>query len=184
MQNTFLGHKIPVCLEQWICLIAPLGISRPTRSRMWRSPVCLAGSSLHHCGVQICFGLKRVGNLTQLGSTAYTSLMAPGETGWLWNCCQETQVYQGQIRTHFSLEKKFLKIQILDQRDLRVLPEASPRSCDPASLKVGQMVLTVSTFTNCYLWLNSDLDCQGPFKSKGNWNFILGWCTSNGGLKG
>lgn len=46
----------------------------------------------------------------------------------------------GSIRTHFSLEQ----IQILDQRDLRVLPEAPPRSCDPASLKVGQMVLTVS----------------------------------------
>lgn len=117
-----------------------VGNLRPTRSRMWRSPVCLSGSSLHHGGVQICFGLKRAGNLTQLGSAAYASLMAPGETGWLWNCCQETQVYQGQIRTRFSLEQ----IQILDQRDLRVLPEAPPRSREPASLKVGQMMLTVS----------------------------------------
>lgn len=129
-----------------------IGHLRPTRTsgrEAWYAiliPLC-------YWDTQIRFGLKRAGSLTQLRSAAYATQVATRETGGLWNCCQETQVYQGQIRTHFPLEQ----IETFYESDLKMLSEP-PSVLNLLNLhfcKWAKRCFSPGTCTNCCLWLNS-----------------------------
>ena len=146
-----------MCLEELVCLIAPLGILD--------SQGLGCGEASPSLGLTDPLRFKKGGNLTQLGSVANASLMAPEKTGRLWSCCQETQVYQGQIRTHLSWEQT----QTLESCDLKVL--STP---DPLNLQLWKTTWRLQSQEVCELLSVAEfrpaVDFQEPFKSKESWD--------------
>lgn len=82
-----------------------LGNPRLTGTECGEAEFAPLGAPLPLWGLRICFGLERAGSLTQLGPVVDTSPMASGETGGLWNCCQQTWVYQALTRTFLFIEQ-------------------------------------------------------------------------------
>lgn len=145
-------YKIAVCLEQRVCLIAPLGILDPKeqgvgkpRVPFWLLSLSLGGTDRLWC--------KEGWRLVPAGISSHCQPNGPRRTWWVRKLLSGDSGLAGSfqnpclLRANPNLQSVWLK----------VLPEAPPRASQPASLKcVRGCFPSQDVCTPWCLGLNSD----------------------------